>query len=199
MDNLKMIAAAAAIQAVEDEMIIGVGTGSTVNYFIEQLALIRHKLDACVSSSKPTEALLKAAHIPVVDLNAVNAVDLYVDGADEVNAQGVMIKGGGGALTRENIVGTAAKQFICIVDANKVVKRLGEFPVAVEVLPMARSMVARAIVKLGGDPQYREGFLTDNGNIILDVYNLEINTPIALEEQFKLITGVVDSGLFAKR
>lgn len=199
MDNLKMMVAAAALQFVEEDMVLGVGTGSTVNYLIAELKKIRHKIDACVASSKATEALLREAHFPVVDLNAVNGIDLYIDGADEVNAEGVMIKGGGGALTREKIVATAAKQFICIVDESKVIKRLGEFPVAVEVLPMARSMVAREIVKLGGDPQYREGFLTDNGNIILDVYNLEINTPIALEEQFKLMTGVVDSGLFAKR
>lgn len=199
MDNLKKLVAAAALQAVEEDMVLGVGTGSTVNYLIAELKQIRHKIDACVASSKATEALLREAHFPVVDLNSVNGIDLYIDGADEVNADGVMIKGGGGALTREKIVATAAKQFICIVDESKVIKRLGEFPVAVEVLPMARSMVAREIVKLGGDPQYREGFLTDNGNIILDVYNLEINTPIALEEQFKLITGVVDSGLFAKR
>lgn len=198
-DMAKKMAAQAALQYVKDDMIIGVGTGSTVNYFIEALASMKNKIEACVASSKATEALLKAAHIPVIDLNAVSELALYVDGADEVLATGEMIKGGGGAATREKIIATVAKQFICIVDESKVVKRLGQFPVAVEVLPMARSLVARALVKLDADPEYREQFVTDNGNIILDVYNLQINTPIQLENTINCLPGVVENGLFANR
>lgn len=199
MSELKIKAAKAALAYVKEDMVIGVGTGSTVNFFIKELAAIKHKIDACVSSSKATEALLKASGIPVIDLNAVQDLPIYIDGADEVTAHGEMIKGGGGALTREKIVASVAKQFICIVDDTKVVKHLGSFPVAVEVIPMARSFVARQIVKLGGDPEYREGFITDNGNVILDVHHLTINTPIALEQQIKLIPGVVDNGIFANR
>ncbi|AOU14793.1 ribose 5-phosphate isomerase A [Legionella pneumophila] len=180
-------------------MVIGVGTGSTVNFFIKELAAIKHKIEACVASSKATEALLRAEGIPVIDLNSVQDLPIYVDGADEVNERGEMIKGGGGALTREKIVANVATQFICIVDESKVVKRLGEFPVAVEVIPMARSFVARQIVKLGGDPEYREGFVTDNGNIILDVFNLSFSTPMALEDSLNVIPGVVENGVFAKR
>nr|WP_229295323.1 ribose-5-phosphate isomerase RpiA [Legionella pneumophila] len=180
-------------------MVIGVGTGSTVNFFIKELAAIKHKIEACVASSKATEALLRAEGIPVIDLNSVQDLPIYVDGADEVNERGEMIKGGGGALTREKIVANVATQFICIVDESKVVKRLGEFPVAVEVIPMARSFVARQIVKLGGDPEYREGFITDNGNIILDVFNLNFSTPMALEDSLNVIPGVVENGVFAKR
>jgi ribose 5-phosphate isomerase A len=199
MSELKINAAKAALAYVKDDMVIGIGTGSTVNFFIKELASIKHKIDACVSSSKATEALLKANGIPVIDLNAVQELPIYIDGADEVTAHGEMIKGGGGALTREKIVASVAKQFICIVDETKVVKHLGAFPVAVEVIPMARSYVARQIVKLGGDPEYREGFVTDNGNVILDVYHLTINTPMTLEQQIKLIPGVVDNGIFANR
>lgn len=143
--------------------------------------------------------MLRAEGIPVIDLNSVQDLPIYVDGADEVNERGEMIKGGGGALTREKIVANVATQFICIVDESKVVKRLGEFPVAVEVIPMARSFVARQIVKLGGDPEYREGFVTDNGNIILDVFNLSFSTPMALEDSLNVIPGVVENGVFAKR
>ncbi|MCW8475662.1 ribose-5-phosphate isomerase RpiA [Legionella pneumophila] len=192
-------AAKAAIAYIEDDMVIGVGTGSTVNFFIKELAAIKHKIEACVASSKATEALLRAEGIPVIDLNSVQDLPIYVDGADEVNERGEMIKGGGGALTREKIVANVATQFICIVDESKVVKRLGEFPVAVEVIPMARSFVARQIVKLGGDPEYREGFVTDNGNIILDVFNLNFSTPMALEDSLNVIPGVVENGVFAKR
>ncbi|CEG55601.1 ribose-5-phosphate isomerase RpiA [Legionella fallonii] len=199
MSELKIKAAQAALAYVEDDMVIGVGTGSTVNFFIKELATIKHRIDACVSSSKATEALLRAAGIPVIDLNSVSELPVYIDGADEVNQYGEMIKGGGGALTREKIVASVAKQFICIVDESKVVTQLGKFPVAVEVIPMARSYVARQIVRLGGDPEYREGFVTDNGNIILDVYNLSIDMPQSLEERMKAITGVVDNGLFAHR
>ncbi|HHT9887543.1 TPA: ribose-5-phosphate isomerase RpiA [Legionella pneumophila] len=199
MSELKSKAAKAAIAYIEDDMVIGVGTGSTVNFFIKELAAIKHKIEACVASSKATEALLRAEGIPVIDLNSVQDLPIYVDGADEVNERGEMIKGGGGALTREKIVANVATQFICIVDESKVVKRLGEFPVAVEVIPMARSFVARQIVKLGGDPEYREGFVTDNGNIILDVFNLNFSTPMALEDSLNVIPGVVENGVFAKR
>ncbi|WED43037.1 ribose-5-phosphate isomerase RpiA [Legionella cardiaca] len=199
MDALKEAVAKAALNQLTDEVILGIGTGSTVNYFIEQLATIRHRIDACVASSKDTEARLRALGIPVIDLNVAAEVPIYIDGADEVTAQRQMIKGGGGALTREKILASAAQQFVCIVDESKVVGHLGAFPVAVEVIPMARSFVARELVKLGGDPEYREGFITDNGNIILDVYNLEISNPVELEGLIKVIPGVVDNGLFAKR
>lgn len=199
MSELKQQAAQAALAYVEDDMIVGVGTGSTVNFFIDQLALIKHKIDACVASSKATEARLRAAGIPVIDLNVAGELPIYIDGADEVNARCEMIKGGGGALTKEKIIATVAKQFICIVDESKVVSRLGAFPLAVEVLPLARGHVARELVKLGGDPAYREGFVTDNGNIILDVYNLDITSATTLEDAIKLIPGVVESGLFGRR
>ena len=199
MSILKEKAAKAALIYLEDNMIIGVGTGSTVNYFIDELAAIKHRIDACVASSKATEARLRAAGIPVIDLNAAGDLPIYIDGADEVTHQREMIKGGGGALTREKIIATVAHQFICIVDESKLVKQLGRFPLSVEVLPIARSFVARELVKLGGDPEYRDGFITDNGNIILDVHNLEMTEAAALEEAIKLIPGVVDNGLFAKR
>ncbi len=199
MDNLKKEAAKAALAYLEDEVIIGVGTGSTVNYFIEQLATIKHRIDACVPSSKATEAYLRQLGIPIIDLNAVSDLAIYIDGADEVNNQRQMIKGGGGALTREKIIATAARQFIGIVDESKVVKQLGTFPLAVEVIPMARSFVARELIKLGGNPQYREGFMTDNGNIILDVHDLAFTRPQHLEESIQMIPGIVENGLFAKR
>ena len=199
MSDLKQQAAQAALAYVIDDMIVGVGTGSTVNLFIDQLALIKHKIDACVASSKATEARLRAVGIPVIDLNVAGELPIYIDGADEVNARCEMIKGGGGALTREKIIATVAKQFICIVDESKVVSRLGAFPLAVEVLPLARGHVARELVKLGGDPAYREGFVTDNGNIIIDVYNLDITSATTLEDAIKLIPGVVESGLFGRR
>lgn len=199
MNELKQRAAQAALSYIEDDIILGVGTGSTVNYFIDALKPYKSRIDAAVASSKATEQLLREAGIPVIDLNAAKDVALYIDGADEVNARKEMIKGGGGALTREKIIATVAKQFFCIVDESKVVNHLGTFPIAVEVLPMARSHVARALVKLGGDPEYREGFVTDNGNVILDVYQLDTTNVIALEEAMKGIVGVVESGLFAKR
>lgn len=199
MSELKINAAKAAMAYIEDDMVIGVGTGSTVNFFIKELAHIKHRIDACVASSKATEALLRAAGIPVIDLNSVQELPIYIDGADEVISLGTMIKGGGGALTREKIVANVAKQFICIVDESKVVSHLGSFPIAVEVIPMARSFVARQIVKLGGDPEYREGFVTDNGNIILDVYNFTMNTPMILEDSINVIPGVVENGVFANR
>ena len=199
MHELKIKAAQAAMEFIEDHMVIGVGTGSTVNFFIKELALMKHKIDACVASSKATEALLIAAGIPVIDLNAAGDLPIYIDGADEVNERGEMIKGGGGALTREKIVATVARTFICIVDESKYVPQLGAFPLAIEVIPMARSFVGRELVKLGGDPEYREGFITDNGNIILDVYNFTCNDPSALENSINLIPGVVENGLFAHR
>lgn len=199
MSTLKAQAAKAALAYLDDNMIIGVGTGSTVNYFIDELATIKHRIDACVASSKATESRLRAAGIPVIDLNSASDLPIYVDGADEVNERYEMIKGGGGALTGEKIIATVARQFICIVDESKLVKHLGSFPIAVEVIPMARSFVAREIVKLGGDPEYRAGFISDHGNIILDVYNLEITTATTLEEAINLIPGVVENGLFAKR
>ena len=199
MSELKIKAAKAALQFIEDDMVVGVGTGSTVNFFIKELATIKHRIDACVSSSKATEALLKKEGIPVIDLNSIQELPIYIDGADEVTEHGAMIKGGGGAHPREKIVAQLAEQFICIVDDSKLVKHLGRFPVAVEVIPLARSMVARELVKLGGDPEYREGFITDNGNIILDVFNLTINEPLDLEERINRITGVVENGIFAHR
>ena len=199
MSHLKINAAKAALAYIDDEMVIGVGTGSTVNFFIKELAALRHRIDACVASSKATEALLRAEGIPVIDLNSVQDLAVYIDGADEVTELGDMIKGGGGAHTREKIVAEVARQFICIVDESKVVPQLGGFPVAVEVLPLARSMVARHLVKLGGDPEYRDGFVTDNGNIILDVFNLPIDVPADWEERINRIPGVVENGLFAHR
>jgi ribose 5-phosphate isomerase A len=199
VSELKAKAANAALDYIEDNTIIGIGTGSTVHYFIEALAKIKHRIDACVASSKSTELHLRGMGIPVIDLNVAGALPLYVDGADEVNAQCQMIKGGGGALTREKIIATVAQQFICIVDESKLVQQLGNFPIGVEVLPLARSFVARELVKLGGDPVYREGFLTDNGNIILDVFNLNLQAITAMEEAINLIPGVVENGIFAKR
>ncbi|MCE3045182.1 ribose-5-phosphate isomerase RpiA [Legionella sp. 16cNR16C] len=199
MESLKQQAAKAALDFIDDDMIVGVGTGSTVNFFIEQLAVIKHRIDACVASSLGTQQRLRALGIPVVDLNVAGEVAIYIDGADEVTTTHQMIKGGGGALTREKILAAASRQFICIVDESKLVNRLGVFPVAVEVIPMARSMVARELVKLGGDPEYRDGFVTDNGNIILDVYNFEIEDATALEQAIKLLPGVVENGLFARQ
>lgn len=199
MTHLKEQAAKAALDFIEDNMIVGVGTGSTVNYFIEALVAVKHRIDACVASSKATEVRLKELGLPVIDLNVASDLPIYVDGADEVNAAHEMIKGGGGALTREKIIATVAKQFICIVDESKMVERLGAFPIAVEVLPLARSFVARELVKLGGDPQYREGFVTDNGNIILDLFNLEQSLSKTTEDAINSIPGVVENGLFAKR
>lgn len=198
-DELKQKVAVAALDYVEEDSIIGVGSGSTVHYFIDALATIKHKIEGTVASSKETAERLKQHGIPVFDLNVVDSVAVYVDGADEVNHHKEMIKGGGGALTREKILASAARKFVCIVDESKRVKRLGQFPLPIEVIPMARSYVARAMVKLGGDPEYREGVVTDNGNIILDIHNLSIEQPIALEKEINSIAGVVCNGLFALR
>ena len=195
----KQHAAEAAIAYVKPGMIVGVGTGSTVNYFIDALARMKHEIEGAVSSSEASTQRLKQHGIPVYDLNGVDRVAIYVDGADEINAQLHMIKGGGGALTREKIVAAVAEQFICIADSSKLVNVLGEFPLPVEVIPMARSYVARQIVKLGGDPIYRQDFVTDNGNVILDIYNLHIENAVDLEQKINQITGVVTNGLFAAR
>ncbi|MDX2346284.1 MAG: ribose-5-phosphate isomerase RpiA [Legionella sp.] len=199
MSELKKQVAEAALKHLGDINVLGVGTGSTVAYFIEALASIKHRIEGCVASSKATEIALREAGLPVINLAIADPLALYVDGADEVTQHKSMIKGGGGALTREKIIATAAKKMICLVDESKLVRRLGAFPVAVEVLPMARSLVARALVKLGGDPIYREGFITDNANIILDVFNLNLDEPMAMESAIKLLPGVVESGIFAKR
>lgn len=199
MSELKANVAKAAVAYLNDYKIIGVGTGSTVNYFIQELAHIKHRIEACVASSKATEQRLRAAGLPIIDLNTADELPIYIDGADEVKPCGRMIKGAGGALTREKIIATVAERFICIVDESKVVEELGHFPIAVEVLPLARSFVARELVKLGGDPDYRAGYVTDNGNVILDVYNLPVRETESLEEAIKLIPGVVEHGLFAKR
>ncbi len=197
-DTQKQIAAQAALEYFDDG-IIGVGTGSTVNYFIDLLADIKHRIEAAVSSSEPSTKRLQEHGISVIDLNSAGELDLYVDGADETNHYLQLIKGGGGALTREKIIAQASKKFICIADESKLVNSLGAFPLPVEVIPMARSMVARELVKLGGTPVWREGFITDNGNQILDIHHLEIMEPIKLEQQINNITGVVTVGLFAQR
>ena len=199
MNELKEKAAQAALEFIEDDMILGVGTGSTVNYFIDALSSVKHRIDACVASSNETQKRLQALGLPVIDLNVAKEVHLYIDGADEVNRRREMVKGGGGAATREKIIANVAKEFICIVDESKLVEHLGRFPIAVEVLPIARSFVARELVKLGGNPEYREAFITDNGNIILDVYDLNLDAPETLENAINLITGVVENGLFARR
>jgi len=199
LQNLKQIAAKAALHHIPDDSIVGVGTGSTVNYFIDALASIKNRLEGTVASSIATEQRLKSHGIRVLDLNTVNQIAVYVDGADEINQRLQMIKGGGGALTREKILACASEQFICIADISKQVALLGSHPLAIEVIPMARSYVARQLVKMGGNPVYRQGFITDNGNIILDVYNLNFSEPLRLEAKLNNITGVVCHGLFAER
>jgi ribose 5-phosphate isomerase A len=198
-ENLKKLAAEAALKHVETDSIVGVGTGSTVNYFIEALATIKNKIDGAVASSRGTTELLKTHGIRVYDLNNVYPLALYVDGADEINGHLQMIKGGGAALTQEKIVAAVAKQFICIADQSKKVDILGKFPVPIEVIPCARSHVGREITKLGGDPVYRQDTTTDNGNIIIDVWNLEILNPRELEQKINNIAGVVTNGIFAER
>ena len=203
-DQLKQAVAQAAVDFIhprlEASSIVGVGTGSTANCFIDALAKVRHDFDGAVASSEATAERLRGHGIPVYDLNAVAELEFYVDGADEADARLQLVKGGGGALTREKIVAAVAKTFVCIADESKLVERLGAYPLPVEVVPMARSYVARELVKLGGDPEYREGFVTDNGNIILDVHNLYmIGDAVALEERINNIVGVVTNGLFAAR
>jgi ribose 5-phosphate isomerase A len=198
-DNRKKAAAEAAMRYVEDGMIVGVGTGSTVNHFIAALATRRHDIRGAVSSSEASSRLLRAAGIEVMDLNSTGDLNLYVDGADEATRHGALIKGGGAALTREKIVAAASRKFVCIMDDSKLVDVLGRFPLPVEVIPMARSYVARQIVALGGQPVLREGVTTDNGNCILDVHNLAITDPVALESALDHVAGVVTNGLFSRR
>jgi ribose 5-phosphate isomerase A len=195
----KRRAAEAAIPYVEAGMVLGVGTGSTVGEFIDVLKDRKIQLQGAVSSSQQTSERLKAARIPVVELNAEGDLELYVDGADEADRNGVLIKGGGAALTREKVVAAASRRFVCIIDDGKLVDALGAFPLPVEVIPMARSYVARQLVKLGGQPVWREGVVTDNGNVILDVHHLALANPIAMEDAINGIAGVVTVGLFAHR
>lgn len=195
----KQASAERALEFVQDNSIVGVGTGSTVAYFIQGLGRMKSRIEGAVSSSEQSTAQLKALGIPVLDLNAVGPLELYVDGADECDPHNRLIKGGGAALTREKIIAAASTQFICIIDPSKLVQVLGKFPVPVEVIPMARSHVAREIVKLGGQPIWREGIVTDNGNWILDVHNWQIVDPVRLESELNAIVGVVCNGLFAAR
>ncbi|TLX23033.1 ribose-5-phosphate isomerase RpiA [Thermomonas fusca] len=200
MSEAKKLAAEKAIEYVEDGMIVGVGTGSTVAYFIDALAAWKDRIKGTVSSSEQSTARLKAHGIEVIDLNAAGPLSLYVDGADECDPRKHLIKGGGAALTREKIIAEASAKFVCIVDPSKRVDVLGRFPLPVEVIPMARSLVAREIVRLtGGQPVWRDGVTTDNGNVILDVHNLSIVDPVAMERELNQIPGVVAVGLFARR
>ncbi len=198
-DEQKRAVAAAAIQHIPVGSIVGVGTGSTANYFIDELAKIKHKIEGAVASSDATAQRLKSHGIEVLDLNNVTDIPVYVDGADEITQHLHMIKGGGGALTREKIVAAVARRFICITDQTKLVDVLGNFPLPIEVIPMARSYVAREIVLLGGHPALRQGFTTDNGNVILDVHGMQIMNPVELETKLNQITGIVTNGLFARR
>lgn len=198
-DDKKKAVARAALDYIRAGDVVGVGTGSTANHFIDALADIKSKLDGTVASSEATAERLKSHGIQVLELNAADNVDIYVDGADESTRHRHLIKGGGGALTREKIVAAVAKQFVCIVDDSKLVDRLGEFPLPVEVVPLARSYVARQIRGIGGNPSWREGYVTDNGNVILDIGNFDITDPPALESELNQIAGVVSNGLFARR
>jgi ribose 5-phosphate isomerase A len=198
-EQLKRAAAKAAIDYIPDNCVVGVGTGPTSNYFIAELAGIKGRIEGAVASSDGSESRLKQAGIRVFDLNVVDEVPVYVDGADEIDHQLCMIKGGGGALTREKIVAAVARKFVCIADATKLRHVLGAFPLPVEVIPMARSHVGRELTRLGGRPQLRQGFSTDNGNLILDIHGLNITDPVALESAINQIVGVVTSGLFARR
>jgi ribose 5-phosphate isomerase A len=197
-DEMKKMAAKEALEYV-DGGIVGVGTGSTVNHFIDYLATIKHKIEGAVSSSEVSTERLKTHGITVLDLNATGGLDIYIDGADESDHNLSLIKGGGGALTREKIVAGASRKFVCIADGSKLVDVLGKFPLPVEVIPMARSHVARQLVKLGGTPVWRENFITDNGNVILDVHNLQITKPMEMEQEINNIAGVVTTGIFALR
>lgn len=198
-DELKKAVGWAALKYVQPGTIIGVGTGSTAAHFIDALGTIKQQIEGAVSSSEASSAKLKSLGIPLLDLNSIDSLDIYVDGADEINSHMQMIKGGGAALTREKIISAVARRFICIADASKQVDVLGAFPLPVEVIPMARSYVARELVKLGGLPEYRQGVVTDNGNIILDVHNLKILDAVALEDKINSLPGVVTVGLFARR
>jgi len=195
----KRLSGEAAAKFIEEGTVVGVGTGSTVAFFSEALARKKHQIEGAVSSSEQSTALLKQHGIPVLDLNSTGSLSLYVDGADECDPHNRLIKGGGGALTREKIIAACSQKFVCIIDASKEVKLLGKFPLPIEVIPMARSYVAREIVARGGQPVWREGKVTDNGNWILDVYNWQITDPVGMEAELNQITGVVCVGLFAKR
>ena len=196
---MKKAAALAALAYIKPGMVVGVGTGSTVNHFIDALADIKGRIDGTVASSEASAERLKKAGLPVLELNETGDLPLYVDGADEATKYLHLIKGGGGALTREKIIAQASAKFVCIADESKLVDVLGRFPLPVEVIPMARSLVARELVKLGGEPVLRERFTTDNGNLILDVHNLKILNPVEVEERLNHIPGVVTNGLFARR
>lgn len=199
-DEMKQAVAKAALEHVVPGTIIGVGTGSTANFFIDELASMKGRIDGTVASSVASADRLKGHGIEVFDLNSVSEISVYIDGADESTEHLHLVKGGGGALTREKIVAAASKKFVCIADESKLVGRLGKFPLPVEVIPMARSLVAREIIKkVGGEPVLREGFTTDNGNVILDIHNLDIMDPVATEQILNNITGVVTNGLFAMR
>lgn len=198
-DEMKKAAAEAALEYVESGMVIGIGTGSTANHFIDLLVTVKDKIDGTVASSIASEERLKSHGIPVMDLNNAGQLSLYVDGADESDKHLNLIKGGGGALTREKIVAGASEKFICIADDTKLVDVMGKFPLPVEVIPMARSYIAREIIKMGGQPELRGDFITDNGNIILDVHGLEILEPVKMEDEFNTLPGVVTVGLFARR
>lgn len=198
-DDLKRAAAEAAIAHVPTGGVVGVGTGSTANFFIDALGKVKHRVDAAVASSEATASRLRAVGIEVLDLNCVEELRVYVDGADEITRGLHMIKGGGGALTREKIVAQVARTFVCVADESKLKDVLGRFPLPVEVIPMARALVAREMAKLGGTPRLREGFVTDNGNVILDVHDLAIANPAELETRINQIPGVVTNGLFARR
>jgi ribose 5-phosphate isomerase A len=198
-DEMKKAAAQAALAYVEPGMIVGIGTGSTANHFIDLLAGMKDKIDGTVASSIASAKRLEGHGIRVMDLNEAGQLSIYVDGADESNASLHLVKGGGGALTREKIVAGAADKFVCIADDTKLVKVLGKFPLPIEVIPMAQALVAREMVKLGGSPVLREGFTTDNGNIILDIHGMEITDPVAMENRINQIAGVVTNGLFAIR
>jgi ribose 5-phosphate isomerase A len=198
-DELKQAVARAALKYVVDDAYVGVGSGSTATFFIDELAKIKHRIKGAVASSVKTAERLKAHGVYVDDLNNVSDLPVYIDGADEVTEHGAMLKGGGGALTREKIVAAVARKYVCIVDASKLVPVLGKFPLPVEVIPMARSYVARQLVLLGGHPEWRMGFTTDNGNVILDVHGLSIADPVAMEAKIRRIVGVVTVGLFAER
>ena len=198
-DDLKRAVAQAAIAHVPTDCIVGVGTGSTANFFIDELAKIKHKIRGAVASSEASAKRLQGHGIEVLSLNDAGELPVYVDGADEITRHMHMVKGGGGALTREKIVAAASKKFICVCDASKLVDVLGKFPLPIEVIPMARSYIAREVVRLGGQPKLREGFTTDNGNVILDVHGLSIMNPVELETALNQLPGVVTNGLFARR
>jgi ribose 5-phosphate isomerase A len=198
-DQKKRAASDAALQFIVPDTVIGVGTGSTIKHFVAALKTLKFQIKAAVSSSLATSALLREARIEEIELNSAGDLDVYVDGADEATRQGMLIKGGGGALTREKIIAAASKRFVCVLDDSKIVPTLGRYPLPVEVIPMARSYVARRLVALGGQPVWRENVVTDNGNQILDVHNLKIADPVTLEDSINAIAGVVCVGLFARR